>query len=378
MKTKIIGILVCMLLIATAIPAVGTMNDKETAKSFGILGNNLKYPSSQRNNMKIKRGSMFIQMPYLANATSSEWGAPTSDKDEGYLAYDDFWDISEPICDIHWWGLAGETNSIPGDPTGMIFNITFNEDDGTGKPGNVVYKYSDIAPTIVTTGIVYYYEPTDTYWPLYYFTDVTLDPCCEMSEGWVSIQSQNYLEIGVNFGWEPSPNGNGVGWQVWIPGNIWYERSDFAYVLTDGKPAEPDLECGGNLDWKKVKPGADVTGSFKVRNNGDAGSILNWNISSYPKNDWGTNWTFTPKASVLTKDMGWITVDVNVTAPDEKNKEFTGKIKVVNAVDPSDNCEIDVVLKTPKNKPYNINLPFQRFLENHPNIFPLLRQLLGV
>jgi len=30
MKTKIVGILVCMLLIATALPAVGTMNIKTT------------------------------------------------------------------------------------------------------------------------------------------------------------------------------------------------------------------------------------------------------------------------------------------------------------------------------------------------------------
>ncbi len=31
----------------------------------------------------------------------------------------------------------------------------------------------------------------------------------------------------------------------------------------------------------------------------------------------------------------------------------------------------------PKNKPY-INTPFLRFLENHPHMFPLLRQLLGL
>jgi hypothetical protein len=31
----------------------------------------------------------------------------------------------------------------------------------------------------------------------------------------------------------------------------------------------------------------------------------------------------------------------------------------------------------PKNKPY-INTPFLSFLENHPHLFPLLRQLLGL
>lgn len=43
--------------------------------------------------------------------------------------------------------------------------------------------------------------------------------------------------------------------------------------------------------------------------------------------------------------------------------------------------EIDFCFKTyhskSKNKPYNMNLLFLRFLEQHPNLFPILRHLLG-
>ena len=81
MKTKIIGILVCMLLIATALPAVGTMNEEEIPTSFGMGVNSLKHQNTPRSIMSINRGGMFIQLPYLANVSSSYWGAPISDKD---------------------------------------------------------------------------------------------------------------------------------------------------------------------------------------------------------------------------------------------------------------------------------------------------------
>jgi len=42
-----------------------------------------------------------------------------------------------------------------------------------------------------------------------------------------------------------------------------------------------------------------------------------------------------------------------------------------------DLCFITYFQEPPKNKPY-INTPFLQFLENHPYIFPLLRQLLGL
>jgi hypothetical protein len=143
---------------------------------------------------------------------------------------------------------------------------------------------------------------------------------------------------------------------------------DLAFVLTDGEPAEPDLECDGELSWSDVEPGTNVTGSFEVRNNGDPTSILNWNTSSFP--DWGVNWTFAPKASVLTPEMDWITVEVEVIAPEEENEEFEGEIVLVNVEDPDDTCTIPVTLVTPYES------PFMQFLEFLMQRFPILRQIL--
>jgi len=55
---------------------------------------------------------------------------------------------------------------------------------------------------------------------------------------------------------------------------------------------------------------------------------------------------------------------------------FQIKVKVKDVFDEeSDYATLEVSM--PKNKPY-INTPFLNFLENHPHLFPLLRQLLNL
>jgi hypothetical protein len=151
------------------------------------------------------------------------------------------------------------------------------------------------------------------------------------------------------------------------PGPIWH--------FTTREP-EPNLDCDGTLGWIDVPPGGVVTGSFTVENIGDPPTFLDWEIQSYP--DWGT-WTFTPESGDdLTPDYGPFTVEVEVIAPNEGEQTFTGKVKIINSEDPTDSCTIDVSLATPRNKLFNINLLFLRFLENHPHMFPILRHILGV
>jgi parallel beta-helix repeat protein len=133
----------------------------------------------------------------------------------------------------------------------------------------------------------------------------------------------------------------------------------------------PDLSCEGNLIWADVKPGETVECSFIVENIGDSDSLLDWEISEYP--NW-SEWTFTPSSGEnLTPEDGPVTVQVSVIAPDEGNKEFNGTIKIVNSEDPSDFCEIDVLLRTPRNK-WITNSLFLWFLER----FPLLERLFNL
>jgi len=76
--------------------------------------------------------------------------------------------------------------------------------------------------------------------------------------------------------------------------------------------------------------------------------------------------------------MGTLTVAVEVVAPNEQSKDFTGDVKVVNSEDSSDYDIIPGSLKTPVNKALNINTLFLQFLEQHPHMLLILRHLLGL
>jgi hypothetical protein len=153
----------------------------------------------------------------------------------------------------------------------------------------------------------------------------------------------------------------------------------FAFFLDDFEVTgvylpEPDLECEGSLSITRATPNEEIAiGSFTVKNIGEADSQLSWAIEDIP--DWGVNWTFTPAGgSILKPTDPTVTVQVSIVAPEEKNQEFSGEIKIVNAADPNDFEIIQVTLSTPKNSV----LLFQRFLENHQHISQVLQQLFGL
>jgi hypothetical protein len=363
-KAKIICILVMTLLIFTALPALGTMNQKE--KPIDLRSNNLT-ENSQANAREVivtDRGGMFFQLPYLPNEAALEYASESTRQ-----IIEDFWEITSPICDVHWWGeyvLYEGGEWFPLDPDIMKVNIIFYEDNN-GQPGNVVASYIDVKPTVYPSGLWYDWGDPDL-WQLYYF-EYVLDPCVSISEGWVSISN---VDIGDN-GWLmliTSPDGNSNFLRN-ESGTMASYPYDVALVLTDGEQSNPDLECDGELNWIDVPAGGTVTGDFVVRNNGEPGSILHWKIESYP--NWG-EWTFSNNASVLTIDDGWFTVDVVVVAPGEINSEFIDKLTLINVMDPSETCIINVKLITPRNK--EINNPFLHWLQGHTNMFPLLQKLI--
>jgi hypothetical protein len=108
-----------------------------------------------------------------------------------------------------------------------------------------------------------------------------------------------------------------------------------------------------------------VHGSFQVENIGDPNSTLNWTVDTYPT--WGT-WSFTPLSGEnLTPEQGPITVQVYVTAPDQKNTEFQGYIRVVNVDNASDFNLIQVSLTTPLID-VSVQPKAQSFLSTQPSM----------
>jgi parallel beta-helix repeat protein len=136
------------------------------------------------------------------------------------------------------------------------------------------------------------------------------------------------------------------------PGSTW----DFT---TEQPPTPvPNLDCTGYLIWTDVEPGSTVTGTFSVSNVGDPGSLLDWEILSFPT--WGT-WTFTPSSGMgLTPEDSPVTVNVEVVVPNEQNEDFTGEVKIVNSDDSTDYCIIPISLATPESNEQTSSPSFQQ------------------
>jgi hypothetical protein len=116
------------------------------------------------------------------------------------------------------------------------------------------------------------------------------------------------------------------------------------FICEIGAPA-PDLECDGSISWSDVEPGSMVSSSFTISNVGDAESLLDWEIDEYP--NWG-NWSFSPSSGEgLTPEDSPLTINVEVVSPDESESEFNGEIRIINSHDTDDYCVIQVSLITP-------------------------------
>ena len=204
-----------------------------------------------------------------------------------------------------------------------------------------------------------------------------------------------YVSTGVNMNdplWQGASysNDGGHSWTMWsevsgiqLFGTTWVEgkigwagnfnqdeNTGGVYKYTPGAPVA-DLSCEGALSWEDVKPGDTVVGEFIVKNVGDPGTMLDWEIADNPS--WGT-WTIDPESGTdLTPEDGDVTVDVECVVPNEKNQEFNGRVKVQNTENTDDYCYIDVKVITPKSRQ---TFAFQ-FLQNLLQHFPILEKILN-
>jgi hypothetical protein len=350
---------------------MGHMTEEEKSTSVRMVDKVFESQKISQKIVNIGQGGIFFQFPYLPTDSGFfEWASEPNRQ-----IIEDFWEIPNPICDIHWWGeylLYDGAQWHFLDPEQMKVDILFFEEDN-GRPGKLVGSYLNVKPSVIPTGLWYDYGDPHL-WQLYYF-EYNLDPCVNLINGWVSIYSVTNNDNGW-FMWMTSPDGNGIFLRN-ESGSIVPYSGDVALVLTDGEPSNPDLECEGGIRKTEVPPGSNISGSFQVRNNGDVGSILHWKIDESTIPGWGDNWVFSPNASILTTDMGWITVDVEFQAPSEENEEYNETIRVLNAAESSDYCEIDIYIKTPRIRTTYNKLLLQ-LLERFPNVFSLLRQLIGL
>jgi len=291
---------------------------------------------------------------------------------------DDFMlDVDTPITDVHWWGIFW--NGPPAGPNPADFNIIFYADAG-GMPTGA--GLPDPTPTALKVYNIPGVMGVPTGGTEEYEYDVILpEPFVALANEhyWIAIQWAG--DFPPQWGW--STNGGNpellnpavqgfplLGTVYWTV----HQYGDQAFYLTSetGPEPEPAICCEGTLSWPEVNGGATVNATFQVCNCGDPGSLLNWEVDTYPA--WGT-WTFTPASGVDLAEGDCVIIAVEVIAPPEKKKTFTGKVKMVNSDNASDFCEIDVSLTTPR--AINGFALLQWILQKYPNMFPILRYILA-
>lgn len=267
-------------------------------------------------------------------------------------------------------------SGCPGAGNILIFN------NGLDRPEGKYSSVEEILPPVTPNGN-YMHTPSSPYGPenpLWIYTaNIPTDFYSSIISGCQRLPNGNTLICnGVNgIFFEVTPEKE-IIWEYINPYPSFNQNSVFkiCYTPLEQQSDDPDLDCDGSLSWTKVPAGSTQTGTFVVKNIGETSSLLDWEIESQP--EWGI-WTFTPEEGYdLTPEYGPYTVQVSVVAPDKPNTEFTGEVKIVNKDNSSDFCTIDVSLATPKNRAFNINLLFLRFLEQHPHLFPILRHVLGL
>jgi hypothetical protein len=383
MKKEIVGIFVSMLLFATALVVAAPIESSNYSSSTKWE----QLPDETENGIDIRIDDTDGIMRTVA---------------------DDFeCTTTEPILDVHFWG------SWKGDEKGQIrvIHLSIHEDipaeqspTGYSMPGELLwemdfYNYDET---------VYADVPGEWWWDPYtgelipmadyviWQYDIYIDPdVAFVQQGtqsdpivyWLDIYVKLDPAVGGEFGWKTSVdhwNDDAVYYQnddpywfelIYPPNHPYHGESiDMAFRITGEDEPKPAICCKGVLSWTKVELGQTLTGTFDVINCGETGSFLDWEVTSWPA--WGT-WTFSPMSGTGLPAGSFTTVTVTVVAPNTAGA-YTGEVVVCNKDDSTDCCKIPVTLKTPRSKTIFDFPLLQQFLELHPNMFPILRTLMGL
>jgi hypothetical protein len=256
----------------------------------------------------LRTGEVIFHQGYYGPDES--WAFDTSGMALGYLVYEDFYGLTDKIGDVAFWGipLANNGGWIQTDPALLVFDIIFYEDNA-GLPGAVVSTFTGLSATFEDTGIQYagLYEMFKWY--------VTLPEAVDMTDGWISIQSEIPSDNG-NLMWATGPDGNSNAQQL-QSGVLVPLGQNMAYDL--GKAEVPQ---GGN--WPP--------GTYHV-----AGIVKNMGVT-YDESNFDVNTQITGPTGAIIYDNTVTVFDIlvpqatvtvtfpDITIPDWNTSEGTYKV----------------------------------------------------
>jgi hypothetical protein len=308
-------------------------------------------------------------------------------EDDQYPIYaecaDDFrFDTLTEVCDVHW--IGGYWKGVGYNSCHWPWKITFYNDDNN-KPGSVYlgpfeYNNSEYTETFIK-------DLGQEYGNRYEFS-VDLPENYEFpgdQKFWISIKGVGSFP--PQSGWAchfgPGKLHEAVfksayfGYPDWTDTSIAMGTSLHMCFQLTTKPIGSICCEPGITHWTEIKTGANVTGTFNVNNCGEDNSTLNWEVYSYP--NWMSDIVFTPNNGSIVAPSDGTDVTFTFTAPAEQNSDFSGSIKLINKENASNICMMHTTLTTPKNKPFINNFSLLSwFFEWFPNLFPIMRQMMGL
>lgn len=272
MKKKVVGIIILMLVLATAVPAVGIVNkalDEKTTAPFAHITTPIqnRMPSFFQEDLIV--WDNMGNGPYAYPAQDDPYGTPGGEWDS--FEADDFQFESE--TDVHWvvWVMSYWNCNPVGGPKDYHYdwNITFYADDGSGyRPGTIYAGPFTIADADIFKGQEFFNSTNvgNGYWANTMGV-VLPEPVTFLSgtKYWISLYS-----IGPHYpqsGWYISNGTDGTpiklheavfksvhfGYPVW---------TDFTEV--DGQPLDMLFLLGGLLPYEvTIQKGLGVTATIK-------------------------------------------------------------------------------------------------------------------
>jgi len=127
---------------------------------------------------------IFEQQPVPDDSTAH---GPFSDAGQGgYRVYENFWELTEDIYDVHWWGLFGYGSGSP--TVGDRFEISFCADsNGIPDFNNHIVDFTGSIGTEIS-----YVGTGNFYWGYeLYYMEMDLPTPVSMAGGWVSFYKTN-------------------------------------------------------------------------------------------------------------------------------------------------------------------------------------------
>lgn len=376
MKKKIVSIFVSMLLLLTVYSVIGTTNIEDTT---------IEYLESKPISTDVVWTDNFDSYSLGPLHGQGGWEAwDNNSATTGYVVNDPSHSPSNS-AEISWYGdysadivyqfsgiSSGTWNLsvmqyVPSDMQGSSAFILLN----TYNHGGPFYSWSLQLSVGASEGKIWDFDNPDDWLPL-------------VTDDWVELRVEIDFEADIQTVYY---DGDELLSKSWVDGASGGGAKNLACIdlyadsvvstavyyddfTLEGAPSGPDLLCEGEIVWEDVTAGDELHDSFTVKNVGGSDTTINWEVTEWPS--WG-EWTFDPISGTdLTPEDDPITVQVTCKAPDKKDEEFKGRIKVENLEDSQDFCIIDVSLTTPKTKQSFILNFFEKLIQR----FPLLDWIL--